>query len=57
METKIVGKISSPGINRNGKKYPEPTWEQLAELVGKPVTLGVPTAKSGSDKGINGRQH
>lgn len=44
METKVVGKISSPGINRNGKVYPEPTWEQLAELVGKPVTLCVPTA-------------
>lgn len=44
METKVVGKISSPGINRNGKVYPEPTREQLAELVGTPVTLGIPTA-------------
>lgn len=44
METKVVGKISSPGINRNGKVYPELTREQLAELVGKPVTFGVPTA-------------
>ena len=43
METKVVGKISSCGINRNGKVYPEPTREQLAELVGKPVTLGTPT--------------
>lgn len=44
MEIKVVGKISSPGINCNGKKYPEPTWEQLTRLVGKPVTLCVPTA-------------
>lgn len=44
METEVVCKISSPGINCNGKKYHEPTREQLAELVGKPVTLRVPTA-------------
>lgn len=44
METKVVGNISSLGIKRNGKVYPEPTREQLAELVGKPVTLCVPTA-------------
>lgn len=50
METKFVGKISSPGIHRNGKVYPEPTREQLAELVGKPVTLRVPTANQAVTK-------
>ena len=50
METTVVGKISSLGIKRNGKVYPEPTREQLAELVGKPVTLRVPTANTAVTK-------
>lgn len=50
METKVVGKISFPGIKRNVKVYPELTREQLAELVGKPVTLCVPTANPAATK-------
>lgn len=57
METKVVGKISSLGINRNGKVYPEPTREQLAELVGKPVTLGTPKLNPAGKPIVGSIQH
>lgn len=46
----IVTKFSWPGVSHNGKKYPEYTLEQLAKLVGKPITLRVPTANSAVTK-------
>lgn len=57
METKVVGKISSPGINRNGKVYPELTREQLAELVGKPVTLGTPKVNTAGKPIVGSIKH
>ena len=57
METTVVGKISSSGINRKGKKYPEPAWEQLAELVGKPVTLGTPKVNTAGKPIVGSIKH
>lgn len=57
MEIKIVGKISSPGINCNGKKYPEPTWEQLTKLVGTPVTLGTPKVNTAGKPIVGSIKH